>query len=872
MNKLLLFVLVCGCHLGAAAHAEIIPDTTLPNNSIIKTNGNLSEITGGTIIENSLLFHSFDKFSLPTGTQAYFNNPVQIENIFSRVTGLSASQIDGLIRTNGTANLFLLNPQGIVFGANAALNIGGSFIATTANSIEFSDGALFSATNPQVSSLLKVSVPIGLQFGKNPKNIVVQGGGNNISINFDTFAINTQNRPVGLEVSPGQTLALVGGNISLQGGNLTAKGGRIEVGSVNQEGTVQLTSTNPGWKFNYEKINNFQDIQLSQAASIDTSGNGGAINIQGQRVSLIDGSALLANTLGNGAKGNINVRGSEAVEVIGQAIANPFYGGIYTDVAPGATGSGGDLTIETKQLLVAKGTQISSGTFSSGNAGNLTVKAANIELIGATPLGPSGLFAPVAPGASGNGGNINIETGRLLVTDGAQIITSSYGFGATGNAGNIIIKAGEVDVTGSSPGNSSALLASIFPGGTGNAGRLSIETGKLQVRDGGLIILGNSGSGKAGELTIRAKDVNVTGFNQFNPSLVESTVGLDSNSDGGLLTIDTESLEVTNGGQIATGTFGAGNGGELNIRANQIRLIGTTEKGRSGLFASNLIGTGAGGDITIATNKLIIQDGATINASNFSSTNANVPPGQGTSGNINVQAKFILVDNQSIITTETLGDKGNINLQSEKIQIFRGGKITTNARGNGLGGNIFINTDFLIAVPQQNSDITANAQQSFAGRVLINAKAIFGTEFRPSPTLESDITASSEAGAQFNGIVQLNITDGDFSEKGLRTSDSSFSDSSDQIVASCADNKTNSFTIVGRQGLPENPTDAIQGQILWHDLRMLTNEKVTKQQFSAMDGQELIDSQAWIRNPDGDVELVASAPAPVVLDSQVLCN
>ncbi|MDJ0659299.1 MAG: filamentous hemagglutinin N-terminal domain-containing protein [Crocosphaera sp.] len=1218
-------------------------DGTLPTNSIVNQAGNNYTINGGTQ-SGANLFHSFSQFSVPNFGSATFNNGAAIANIISRVTGNNISDIQGTIRANGGANLFLINPNGITFGPNATLDIGGSFIASTADSVTFLGGGEFSATNPgSFNPLMTMTAPMGLQMGSNPGNIIVQGNGNNLVTDPTNFEIRQLPTlpfgpfgPVTLTVDAGETLALVGGNITFDGGNVAAPQGRVELGAFSnglvnlttQNGQLQLAPAVAGITYNNIQMNNGSSVNVSDDSA-------GSVQIQGSNLILNSGSVILANTTGNGTGGEINIRTTESIQAsgVGEQPPSPppplfayrIFSGIFADVssASGPGAQGGQINLQTGTLSLTDGAQIGANTFGAGQAGQLNINSNAVQISGENILGPSGLFAAVAPEASGPGGTINLTTGNLQMQDRASINVGTFGNGdggtaninaaqieligvssqdgdptgifgtaesnATGNGGTVIInaetlrvrdganiglttfgdgnggtgiiKASNIELIGTAPdgrpsgifnnveenatgqggnltidsrtltlrdganievstlssgnsgmatikatelnivgtsslGNPSGIFSNVGsnaireggglrvdadnrttgqggrlrvdaenlrltdggqigsltfsvgnggildinasnieiegtsgsrPSGIvsqvgrvndlndrtlGNGGQININTNQLKLSDGGIISTNTAGLGRAGNMTINAQNVQVTGGVRQTASGLFSAVTEGGRGNGGDITLNTQSLSVKDGGQIAASTAGSGNGGNLTITARFIDLSGESPLGASGLFANAINGTGNGGNIRVQTENLTIRDGATINVGNFPSRNTGVRAGQGAPGNIDIEAKSIILNSQGTITADTVagsqgnitlntdslelnwissistnargdgsggnitintnnlnvqemssisanaqgagsagnvtiegrsqnpeinlsqseitatGNQGNVRISSENLQLEDGSVISANAEGNGdggnvilindqaitlnsnsvissnaegtgqggnidlvtgtlnvldnseiaanasetsggnilvrvtsprtltldsgkitatggqgnitldspitflrngslistnglgtePGGNIIIHTNFLLSFPTENNDITANAQQSRGGRVIIKSLGVFGIEFREFLTPLSDITVTSELGPAFAGEVSIRVPEGDPTSGFTKLPENTI-DPRDLLVVSCAADEGNVFIRTGKGGLPDNPDQSLRWRVIWEDLR-----------------------------------------------------
>ncbi len=337
---------------------HIMPDGTLGTE--VMANGTVREITGGTRLgEGPNLFHSFHRFNVGRYDTAHFVGQQGIENIIGRVTGGDASMINGHLQSN--ANLFFLNPSGVVFGRYATLDINGSFHVSTANVLRFEDGAAF-AVNFSANSTLTVAATSSFGFlNEAPAKIIIEGST--------------------LQVPPGETLAIVGGDIEIReeaslraaGRPFEASGGQVYLASVASRGEVILKSSNQNRVLDMQGVDRLGTIRFSNAA-IDAGGSGGGMVVIRSNRLLLNSSTLAAYTRGNknGAEIGIDIEAQEMVLTDGALIT--------TDILGGA-GNGGDIRIQADSMEVSHGSRITTDARGrAGNGGDIRIQADSIEV------------------------------------------------------------------------------------------------------------------------------------------------------------------------------------------------------------------------------------------------------------------------------------------------------------------------------------------------------------------------------------------------------------------------------------------------------------------------------------------------------------
>jgi filamentous hemagglutinin family protein len=885
MENITIYRNIAGCSLilsvvcTSSALAQVIPDRTLPDVSIVSPNCTDCIVTGGTQAGRNL-FHSFEQFSIPTGGRAFFDNAATIQNIFTRITGRSPSNIDGILQTNGTANLFLLNPNGIIFGRNASLNLGGSFFATTADRIDFTDNTQFSAVNPEASSLLTISTPVGLQFGQSAGSIINRSR-SRIS------GLNTLNAPVGLQVPVNQTLALVANGVFLENGNLTARSGQIELGSIAPNERVGVVSNGDSYDLTFDQTQRFANIRVSSRSAIDTSGentgfqrDGGAIQIQGQNIFLTAQSSIFSNTFqgigenlllvatetvqfrsaaaiatsseGNGQAGDIIIQADNAVRLRNT-------GSFVGSLAPrGSAGNAGDILIDTQSLSLHGGAQIEASTFGLGSGGAIQIQASTVEVIGSNqqefvgggrtiPVGElsSAIFSQVGTAAGAEGttsGDLTIATDRLILRAGGVISTATFG---QGSSGTLNINATEsIAITGTTPAVTrnqyrSGIFTSAEPGATGNVGRLRITTDRLTVTDRGEISANNRGTGAPGTARLNVNQLTLQSGGEIRASSPRLPQGrIPNQGNGGRLIVNANDIQVTGTGTIESETFPSA-------------------------IAAFSESAGDAGDLAITALSLNVLDGGEISVSGRST---------GAAGNLSITADRITLDRGSITASTQSGSGAEINLdQVNFLTLQNNSLLSARAANQAQGGNITVTApDGFVIATGNNNDIIADAFKGRGGNITIAAQSILGlTEQQSTPfNSTNDIDASSQFGAP--GSVTLNQINPD-PGRGAVELPTDIIDASRLIAQNCSEigaiaRTPSEFVITGRSGLPPSPTEPVNpssplGQ--WISAPdSATNSTQQDRVRSIPITSEIVEAQGWVKTAEGAIVLTVEAAIP----------
>jgi filamentous hemagglutinin family protein len=838
----------------------------------------------------SNLFHSFNTFSVLTGESANFTGPNSIQTIFSRVTGGSVSSIDGALNsTIPGVSLFLLNPAGVLFGPSASINIGGAFRVSTANYVQFTDGYQF-----------KTVLGNDGNFTSAPYAAFGFLGPGAAPITFDR---------TNLEVRPGQTLAVVGGDISLTGPStggvtLQAKGGEVQVVSVASAGEVPLVSSPVAPALSVNNFSALGAISLTNGAAIAAPSAvtnvtpGGRIVMRGGKLTLDQGSAVFASTGGNASAPSV------ALDIAMRESMALDHGSVITSTNTGGLGNGGTMFLTAADIELRNGAALNNFYASDGNGSDLMVNAGRFVLnsgatiigknTGARNLGNGGAIVitatesvTIGPGSSiqtenfqglGTGSPITIAT-PMLTVEGAAGASGKAGItgitGGFGPASSVTLNVGTLELKGQQ-----ALIDT-------RARNVSVVGGTLPTEGGGAVTV--QGQGGAGTL---ADLVRVSG--QGSGFLTET----EGAGTGGALTIAARQLIVENGGKISATTRGTGQGGTLSIAtAGATTLTGAG----SGLFSDATAG-GNGGAITAEAGTMMIHHGASVSASSsgtgdagsitiqtaglFQITGGSVKTtavtgtggdititagemalngavisassqGPGDAGNITINSGTQFISTSSGVTTEAIeASGGNIALNARRMIRLTGSQVSTSVAGGPttVGGNITIDPDFVI---MQNSQIVAQAFQGQGGNITITA----GT-FLADPA--SLVDASSQLGVSGSVNIQAPVTN--LSEAVKPLSDNPV-DAAALVRASCAarfaGGDRSSLVQRGRDTLPADPGSGLMTGPFWANgglvAAVLAELEQAPLRLLAREGRSFLQESQDVIRLDGSAVMEAAA-------------
>ncbi|BAZ50272.1 hypothetical protein NIES4103_28880 [Nostoc sp. NIES-4103] len=758
------------------ALAQVTADQTLGTQVV--DIGLRSFILDGTTVDNTNLFHSFSNFNVPNSGAAIFLNEPNIVNIFARVTGGTASNIQGLIRTQGSANLFLMNPNGIIFGKNAQLNIGGSFVATTANSIQFPGGAEFSSTSSVTpeNTLLSVN-PTAFLF-----NQIAAQGTNSI-----------ENRAA-LEVPNNKTLILLGGRVAptpestgqilMDGGRIFALDGRIEIGGLTAPGIVGLNVDGDNLRLNFpENVARVNASFVNQSAAAVFGASGGNIIVNANDFNLLNSSNLYTGIVVNQGipsvqAGDISINATGIVTIADQSdIGN-------TSIQPG---NSGNINVVAESLKIINGSGIQA-TATQGNSGVVNIKVNDtVSLSGRgggtfsdRSLSPSVITSNVrrprdssvsssppnlsGTPTSGKSGGINIQAQNLTLADGGLISATNF---LADDSGDIKIQADNSITL-----NDSAAIFSIT-NGKGNAGNLSITTNRLILENSSQLSTSTFGSSNAGNINITARDISVD--NSLIIASALSFPGVISNvGDAGNVNIQTGKISLTNSGSISSASGEPepgetiGRGGNINITAtDSIEIDSQNSTDFITGILTRTFSSSRAGDVTLETKNLLVKNGGSIRVEAANNLGGNA-------GNLTINASDsidLISSNRnfpSLLTTGVypftenivpVGNGGDITINTKHLQLTNSA-ISAATFGKGNAGDIFIlsNQGVIVDNSTINSRVGAGGVGN-AGDIQIQTQNLTLTNGGGIDTAITETTGNLPGGQGKGGNIRIDAAD-----------------------------------------------------------------------------------------------------------------
>ena len=814
-SSLTLSLLIPSTSNQAHAQSNIVPDDTLgANGSVVipdaSVKGSPAELIEGGVQRGVNLFHSFQEFNVSEGLRVYLANPAGIENILSRVTGMNPSQIEGTLGVDGAANLFLLNPNGIIFGSNARLDVEGSFVGSTANAYAWGEDGYFSATEPESSRLLTIN-PGALFF-----NQVASVSGN--IINTGTLAV-------------GKDLTLSGLNLDLQGrlsagGNLTlsametlkirdsialpfvaAAGGKLLLMGNQTIDIVALTHPDSG-------LFSLGDMVLRSSNPIEGDTHywsGGNFSIEE-----IDG------TLGNLSSPHdpiIRSAGDVSFKNYDGGSLHIFAGGSVTVDNVKITGSDPTNNIQ-ETVTLSNGTTIS---IDGSSRPTLDIRAGTTDIVNPSEITGNPILnqRPEQLEFSEPPTTANIKIGQVMIEqpNGQVFITNQYkpNSAVTGsievttintsntsntveNAGDVIIDSGvDIILIGTVTDEQGWIFADTSGSGQGGQIKL-VAKQEILLRDGFLVTSDTSASGKGGEITLEAESVTV------RDGAVVGTRTLRE-GDAGSVSINTQRLLVEDGGRVSANTFGQRDAGNVTINAKEsVKVIGIDISGEN-TFPSlistqaNSNSTGKGGNLIINTESLLVEDGGQVSVSTFA---------EGDAGSLTINAsELVQVIDESPdgkfssgifaqANPNSTGDAGDLKINTQQLLVEDGGQVNAVTFGEGDGGNVTISAKEPVQVIGQSPD------GKFPSGIFVEA-------FEDSTGNAGELNINTQLLLVFDGGRIGTTIDASLIENTLTFLPENQIDTTTLLSNSCmfrSREQPGSFIITGSGGLPTAPGSA----------------------------------------------------------------